>query len=64
MPARDTDPPTPRKRADAERNKQALLEAAAAAFVDSGVNAPVRDIAVRAASAWVRSTATFRPGPT
>ncbi|NGM16128.1 TetR/AcrR family transcriptional regulator [Verrucosispora sioxanthis] len=48
MPARDTDPPTPRKRADAERNKQALLEAAAAAFVDSGVNAPVRDIAVRA----------------
>ncbi|MGC5054981.1 TetR/AcrR family transcriptional regulator [Micromonospora sp. DT48] len=48
MPARDTDPPAPRKRADAERNKQALLEAAAAAFVDFGVDAPVRDIAVRA----------------
>jgi AcrR family transcriptional regulator len=39
---------TPRKRADAERNKQTLLEAAAAAFVASGVDAPVRDIAGRA----------------
>lgn len=48
MPARNTDSSPPRKRADAERNKQALLEAAAAAFVDAGVNAPVRDIAARA----------------
>jgi len=38
----------PRKRADARRNEAALLDAAAAAFVASGVDAPVRDIAVRA----------------
>ncbi|MDR7279055.1 TetR/AcrR family transcriptional regulator [Catenuloplanes atrovinosus] len=38
----------PRKRADAERNKQALLDAAAAAFVESGVDVAVRDIAARA----------------
>ncbi|MYR06187.1 TetR family transcriptional regulator [Gordonia sp. SID5947] len=37
-----------RKRADARRNEQALLEAAAAAFVESGVEAPVREIADRA----------------
>ncbi|HXP58141.1 MAG TPA: helix-turn-helix domain-containing protein, partial [Streptosporangiaceae bacterium] len=35
----------PRKRADARRNEQALLAAAAAVFVTSGVDAPVRDIA-------------------
>lgn len=38
----------PRKRADARRNEETLLEAAAAAFVTSGVDAPVRDIAARA----------------
>ena len=38
----------PRKRADARRNEETLLDAAAAAFVESGVNAPVRDIAARA----------------
>lgn len=38
----------PRKRADARRNEATLLDAAAAAFVASGVNAPVRDIATRA----------------
>ncbi len=38
----------PRKRADAIRNEGALLDAAAAAFVESGVNAPVREIAARA----------------
>jgi AcrR family transcriptional regulator len=37
-----------RKRADARRNEQALLDAAAAVFVSSGVDAPVRDIAARA----------------
>jgi AcrR family transcriptional regulator len=37
-----------RKRADARRNEQALLEAAAAVFVASGVDAPVREIATRA----------------
>ncbi|GGK21234.1 TetR family transcriptional regulator [Streptomyces camponoticapitis] len=36
------------KRKDARRNHQALLEAAAAVFVTSGVEAPVRDIAARA----------------
>jgi AcrR family transcriptional regulator len=37
-----------RKRADARRNEQALLKAAAAAFVASGVDAPVREIAAKA----------------
>jgi len=36
------------KRADARRNEQALLDAAAAVFVRSGVDAPVRDIAAAA----------------
>ncbi|WP_329476089.1 TetR/AcrR family transcriptional regulator [Kribbella sp. NBC_01484] len=40
--------PAQRKRADARRNEKTLLDAAAAAFVDSGVDAPVRDIAARA----------------
>jgi AcrR family transcriptional regulator len=38
----------PRKRADARRNEETLLEAAAAAFVAAGVDVPVRDIATRA----------------
>jgi AcrR family transcriptional regulator len=38
----------PRKRADAQRNEATLLDAAAAAFVKSGVDVPVRDIAARA----------------
>jgi AcrR family transcriptional regulator len=37
-----------RKRADARRNEQVLLDAAAAVFVASGVDAPVREIAARA----------------
>lgn len=36
------------RRKDARRNKESLLDAAAAAFVTSGVDAPVRDIAARA----------------
>jgi AcrR family transcriptional regulator len=40
--------PAPRKRADARRNEQTLLDAAAATFVASGVHAPVREIAARA----------------
>ncbi|MEU6351861.1 TetR/AcrR family transcriptional regulator [Streptomyces sp. NPDC047072] len=36
------------KRKDARRNKETLLEAAAAAVVASGVEAPVRDIAAEA----------------
>jgi AcrR family transcriptional regulator len=38
----------PRKRADARRNEQTLLDAAATAFVTSGVDVPVRDIAAEA----------------
>jgi AcrR family transcriptional regulator len=42
-------PATPRgKRADALRNEQALLAAAAAVFVASGVEAPIREIATAA----------------
>ena len=40
--------PSPRKRADARRNEQTLLDAAASVFVASGVDAPVREIAARA----------------
>ncbi|RSM37452.1 TetR family transcriptional regulator, partial [Actinoplanes sp. ATCC 53533] len=40
-------PAVPRKRADARRNEQTLLDAAAAAFLASGVEVPVRDIAAR-----------------
>src|SRR3954467_6911352 len=36
------------KRADARRNEQSLLEAAAAAFVAAGVHVPVREIAAKA----------------
>ncbi|MDT9696838.1 TetR/AcrR family transcriptional regulator [Streptomyces sp. P17] len=36
------------KRKDARRNQQTLLDAAAAVFVTSGVEAPVRDIAAQA----------------
>ncbi|MFF5296074.1 TetR/AcrR family transcriptional regulator [Paractinoplanes globisporus] len=38
----------PRKRADARRNEKSLLAAAASAFVTSGVDVPVREIAARA----------------
>jgi AcrR family transcriptional regulator len=37
-----------RKRADARRNEKALLDAAATAFVASGVQVPVREIAAKA----------------
>ncbi|MFI6799973.1 TetR/AcrR family transcriptional regulator [Streptosporangium canum] len=40
--------PTRSKRADALRNQQTLLAAAAAVFVTSGVDAPIREIAARA----------------
>ena len=41
-------PPAPRKRADARRNEETVLDAAAAVFVTSGVEVPVRDIAAKA----------------
>ncbi|MFC8130946.1 TetR/AcrR family transcriptional regulator [Streptomyces sp. NPDC057302] len=40
--------PTPGKRADAVRNQQKLLAAAAEVFVTSGVDAPIREIAAKA----------------
>jgi AcrR family transcriptional regulator len=48
-------------RADAQRNEQALLDAAAAVFVTSGVEAPVRDIA---AAAGVGMGTIYRHFPT
>jgi len=63
--ASDTDgqavPAAPRKRADARRNEQTLLDAAAAVFVTSGVDAPVREIA---ASAGVGMGTIYRHFPT
>ncbi|WBQ02318.1 TetR/AcrR family transcriptional regulator [Kribbella sp. CA-293567] len=45
---RESGTPSPRKRADARRNEETLLSAAAATFVTSGVDAPMRDIAAKA----------------
>lgn len=53
--------PVRQKRADAQRNEQALLAAAAAVFVTSGVDAPVRDIA---AAAGVGMGTIYRHFPT
>jgi AcrR family transcriptional regulator len=41
-------PVRPTKRADARRNEETLLDAAAAAFVRAGVDVPVRDVAALA----------------
>ncbi|MFJ1809836.1 MULTISPECIES: TetR/AcrR family transcriptional regulator [unclassified Streptomyces] len=49
------------KRADARRNKENLLDAAAAIFVTAGVEAPVRDIA---AEAGVGTATIYRHFPT
>ncbi|MBI4901366.1 MAG: TetR/AcrR family transcriptional regulator [Actinobacteria bacterium] len=49
MSAIDEPLATPRRRrADAVRNSEAVLEAAKAAFVESGVDVPMREIAARA----------------
>ncbi|QCR18465.1 TetR/AcrR family transcriptional regulator [Agrococcus sp. SGAir0287] len=42
------DAPTRRKRADAVRNTEVVLEAAKSAFAELGVDAPMREIAARA----------------
>ncbi|MCD7445535.1 TetR/AcrR family transcriptional regulator [Streptomyces lincolnensis] len=42
------EPPSRGKRADAQRNRQTVLAAAAEVFVASGVDAPIRQIAARA----------------
>ncbi|GGS65915.1 TetR/AcrR family transcriptional regulator [Nonomuraea spiralis] len=49
------------KRADARRNEENLLRAAAAVFVASGVEAPIRDIA---AEAGVGTATIYRHFPT
>ena len=48
MVDRGSEVPALRKRSDARRNEETLLAAAAVAFVASGVDVPVRDIAARA----------------
>lgn len=53
--------PTRTKRADAVRNQQALLTAAAEVFAAAGVNAPIRRIA---AQAGVGSATIYRHFPT
>jgi len=53
--------PPPGKRSDARRNEETLLAAAATAFVTSGVNVPVRDIA---AAAGVGVGTVYRHFPT
>ena len=52
---------TKARRADARRNQQALLDAAASVFVTSGVEAPVRDVA---AAAGVGVGTIYRHFPT
>jgi AcrR family transcriptional regulator len=47
-PEMSAKPAKPAKRADAQRNIEALLKAASAVFAKSGVDAPVRDIAQKA----------------
>jgi AcrR family transcriptional regulator len=49
------------KRADARRNEEILLDAAAAVFLVSGVEAPIRDIAARAG---VGTATIYRHFPT
>ncbi|WP_328939615.1 TetR/AcrR family transcriptional regulator [Streptomyces tauricus] len=49
------------KRADARRNEEVLLDSAAAVFVASGVEAPIRDIA---AKAGVGTATIYRHFPT
>lgn len=63
MPPTDPSPVAPerRRRADAQRNERALLDAAAAVFVASGVDAPVREVA---AAAGVGMGTIYRHFPT
>jgi AcrR family transcriptional regulator len=48
-------------RADAQRNQQAVIDAAAAVFVTSGVEAPIREIASRAS---IGTATIYRHFPT
>jgi AcrR family transcriptional regulator len=60
-PSQSAEVPARSKRADAVRNQQTLLAAAAAVFVTSGVDAPIREIA---ASAGVGIGTIYRHFPT
>ncbi len=51
-----------RIRADAQRKKGSLVQAATEVFATSGVDAPVREIAAKRELALVRSIVTFRKG--
>jgi AcrR family transcriptional regulator len=53
--------PSRAKRADAQRNEKALLDAAAEVFIASGVAAPIREIAARAG---VGTATIYRHFPT
>lgn len=55
------DPAALPKRSDARRNEKKLLDVAAAVFVESGVNAPIRHIAARAG---VGTATIYRHFPT
>ncbi|MFJ3233730.1 TetR/AcrR family transcriptional regulator [Streptomyces sp. NPDC086787] len=55
------EPPSRSKRADAQRNRQTVLTAAAEVFVTSGVDAPIRQIA---AQAGVGMATIYRHFPT
>lgn len=57
----DGGPAARSKRADARRNEEALLDAAAAVFVKAGVEAPIRAIAVEAG---VGTATIYRHFPT
>jgi AcrR family transcriptional regulator len=59
--SQSADVPARSKRADAQRNEQTLLAAAAAVFVSSGVDAPIRQIA---AQAGVGTGTIYRHFPT
>ncbi|GAA1880642.1 TetR/AcrR family transcriptional regulator [Lapillicoccus jejuensis] len=48
MPGPASAPPPTARRADARRNADALVQAAASVFVERGVDAPVREVAARA----------------
>jgi AcrR family transcriptional regulator len=61
VPGEGTTSAGPRRRADVERNERALLKAAAAVFVASGVDAPVREVA---AAAGVGMGTLYRHFPT
>jgi len=65
MTTADTSPANVRrrKRADARRNEQTLLDAAAVVFVRAGSTPPCGTSPLKPASAWAPSIGTSPPGP-